>query len=276
MLYIARTSAGTIIVGNSAGFVPASAIDPALTDERSVLSRAAAGTLSIEGATCEPIPSEAIRFGPPLGAIGKIWGIGLNYADHAHDLGERRPDEPASFMKPATTIRGPGGPILLPPTDQTERVTAEAEIGVVIGRPCSRRLEKEVDAVIAGFLPLIDMTAEDVLQRNPRFLTRSKSYDSFLVLGPWIAVLEGGVPRDTEVRTVVNGTVRAENTVENMLFDPASLVSFHSSVMTLETGDIILTGTPGAHQIKGGDEVRAEVDGIGTVSADVVGPLAHD
>lgn len=272
MLYIARDGTGTLLVGDSLGFVPAASIDPGLAEEDQVLARAASGNLSIEQATCKRVPSEAISFSVPLTEYGKLWGIGLNYVDHAADLGEQRPDEPASFMKPATTVRGPGGPIPLPSLQQTERVTAEAELGVVVGRACSHLDEDEVGDVIAGYVPIIDMTAEDVLQRNPRYLTRAKGYDGFLVLGPWIAVPVDGVSGNIEVRTVVNDEIQARNTVENMLFDPETLVRFHSSVMTLEVGDIISTGTPGAHQIHGGDTIRAEIDGIGSVSADVVGP----
>lgn len=274
MLYIARTTTGTVLVGDSEGFVPAASIDPSLRSTRDVLPLAAAGALSIDRSTGDRIPREAIDFGTPLAEFGKLWGIGLNYIDHAADLGERRPDEPASFMKPATTVRGPGGPIPLPPRSESERVTAEAEIGVVIGRVSKGLTAETVSDVIAGYLPIIDMTAEDVLQRNPRFLTRAKSYDGFLVLGPWIAVPEAGLAADTEVRTVVNGAVEARNTVDQMLFDPASLVEFHSSVMTLEIGDVISTGTPGAHEIHGGDVVTAEVDAIGSASAEVVGPAS--
>lgn len=141
----------------------------------------------------------------------------------------------------------------------------------MIGRTCGNVSVDEADAVIAGFAPVIDMTAEDVLQRNPRFLTRSKSYDTFIVLGPHVAVPEPGASLDDiEVRTVVNGTVEARNTVDNMHFSPRELVAFHSEVMTLEPGDVISTGTPGAHPIEPGDRVRADIDRIGSVAADVV------
>jgi 2-keto-4-pentenoate hydratase/2-oxohepta-3-ene-1,7-dioic acid hydratase in catechol pathway len=120
---------------------------------------------------------------------------------------------------------------------------------------------------------VIDVTAEDVLQRNPRFLTRAKSYDTFLVFGPHLAVPGPGVSlNDVEVRTAVNGSVVARNTVANMHFSPRELVARHSEVMTLEPGDVISTGTPGAGRIDPGDRVRAEVDRFGAVAADVVRP----
>jgi 2-keto-4-pentenoate hydratase/2-oxohepta-3-ene-1,7-dioic acid hydratase in catechol pathway len=114
------------------------------------------------------------------------------------------------------------------------------------------------------------MTAEDILEKNPRFLTRSKSFDSFVVVGPWIETGPIDDVRDLSVETVVNGEVRARNIVSNMLFPPRELVAFHSRVMTLEPGDVISTGTPGAHPIEPGDEVTAVVDQIGTLSASVV------
>lgn len=98
------------------------------------------------------------------------------------------PDEPASFFKPASALTGPAGPIRLPPAELTDRVTAEAELAVVIGRTCTDVPESCVEEVVAGYVPVLDVTAEDVLERNPRFLTRAKSFDTFLVLGPAVVV----------------------------------------------------------------------------------------
>ncbi len=216
------------------------------------------------------MPAADLTLGPPLDRFGKLWGIGLNYAEHAGDLDEDRPDEPASFMKPSSVLTGPGGPIRLPPTDQSERVTAEAELAVVMGRECRNVDEAAVDDVVAGYLPVIDMTAEDVLQRNPRFLTRAKSYDTFLVVGPALAVPEDPLDLSSlRVATEVDGTVEAENEIRNMLFPPAEIVAFHSDVMTLRPGDLFSTGTPGAAPIEPGDDVRATVESIGSVSATV-------
>nr|WP_276275591.1 fumarylacetoacetate hydrolase family protein [Halomicroarcula sp. SYNS111] len=144
-------------------------------------------------------------------------------------------------------------------------------MGVVIGRTCRDVEAASADQVIAGYLPVIDVTAEDVLRRNPRFLTRAKSFDTFLVLGPHIAVPDRGTDlSDVEVRTVVNDEPRARNVVANMHVPPRELVAFHSRVMTLEPGDVISTGTPGAHVVRPGDRVRAEVDRFGSVDAAVV------
>ena len=123
-----------------------------------------------------------VRFGPLYRHPRKIWGIGLNYKDHAADLSAPFPTEPASFMKGDHTIIGPGDTIELPP--ESERVTAEAELGVIIGRECRFVAEEDAASVIAGYCLILDMTAEDILQRNPRFLTRSKNFDTFFSFGP--------------------------------------------------------------------------------------------
>lgn len=270
MKYLARTATGRPLLGDEEGYVPLSAADPELTSVRAALETAASGSLpDIDAATASRVRPEALSFGAPLAAFGKLWGIGLNYEEHAGDLDEERPTEPASFIKPSTALSGPGGPIRLPPQSRSERVTAEAELAVVIGREC-KDIDDRTEDVIAGYLPVIDMTAEDVLQRNPRFLTRAKSFDTFLVVGRAIAVPESEPDfGPLSVRTVVNDEVAAENEMRNMLFDPAETVSFHSGVATLEPGDLFSTGTPGAEPIEPGDQVRAEVESIGSVDAPV-------
>lgn len=271
MRCLARMIDGRPLIGDHDGFVPLEAAHPDLASVREALPRATAGTLDEPiDATAERIPSEGISFGAPLEEFGKLWGIGLNYTDHAGDLDEERPTEPASFMKPETALIGPSDSIRLPPTDHSERVTAEAELAVVIGRKCRNIDTETVDDVIAGFVPVIDMTAEDILQRNPRFLTRAKSYDTFLVVGPYITVLDDGFDlRDLTVTTVINGETEAENTVENMLFSPREIVAFHSKIMTLQPGDLLSTGTPGAAPIEPGDTVQATVESLGSVEVPV-------
>lgn len=272
MKYLARTTDGRPLLGDDDGFVPLAAAAPELEHVRDALPRAADDTLpDVDAAPAERIDPEHVQFGPPLSQFGKLWGIGLNYADHAGDLDEQRPDEPASFMKPTNTVTGPGGPIRLPPVDQSDGVTAEAELAVIIGRECRNVAEEAVDDVVAGYLPVIDMTAEDILQRNPRFLTRAKSFDSFLVVGPMIAVAEEPLAlEDLTVQTIVDDEVTAENKIRNMLFPPRKIVSYHSDVMTLRPGDLFSTGTPGAEPIEPGNHVRATVETIGAVDAPVV------
>ncbi len=270
MRRLARDVDGTPLLGDDHGFVPLTAAHPEFGTVREALAAAAAGDLAPTDATARRRAASEIRFGRPLNTLGKLWGIGLNYADHAADLDETRPDEPASFMKPTTAVTGPGGPVRLPDAELTQRVTAEAELAVVIGRTARNVDLSEVSTVIAGYVPVIDMTAEDILERNPRYLTRAKSFDSFLAIGPWLGTGELTDLDTTEVRTVVNGETRARNVLGNMLFPPAELVAYHSRVMTLQPGDIISTGTPGAHPISEGDTISAEVDGLGSLTATVV------
>ncbi len=215
-----------------------------------------------------PTADASWRIGPLLRHPRKILGVGLNYAEHAGDLGERRPDEPATFMKPATTIVGPGDEVVLPP--QSERTTGEAELGLVIGRRCRDLAEGEALDAVAGVVPIIDMTAEDILQRNPRFLTRAKSFDTFFAFGPHLVTLdEVGELAALEVRTTLDGVVRRQNTVANMMFSPRALVVFFSQVMTLEPGDVISTGTPGAVVLRHGATIGCAIPGVGEIACPV-------
>ncbi|MCL6637862.1 MAG: fumarylacetoacetate hydrolase family protein [Alicyclobacillus sp.] len=207
-------------------------------------------------------PLTSCRFGPLLRHPRKIWGIGLNYREHAGDLHEVAPtEEPASFMKADTTLIGPGDDILLPV--QSQRVTAEAELGVVIGRACKDVPLEEAASVVAGFVALLDMTAEDILQRNPRFLTRAKNFDTFLSLGPELVTTDEVVDvLALTVGTYVNGRLQRANQVAHMTFQPWFLVSFHSQVMTWLPGDLLATGTPGAAVIRPGDVAECRIDGF--------------
>ena len=211
------------------------------------------------------LDSVSVQYGPLYRHPRKILGIGLNYRDHAADLNAPYPTEPASFMKCDNTIIGPGEPIELPP--QSERVTAEAEIGVIIGRTCRCVSEQQAPDYIAGYCLILDMTAEDILQKNPRFLTRSKNFDTFFSFGPEL-ITPDDVPDVLKVRvgTYNNGKLHRENVVANMAFPPYYLVSFHSHVATLYPGDIISTGTPGAVVIREGDVAECRIEGLGSLS----------
>ncbi len=205
---------------------------------------------------------EEVTIAPLYRHPRKIWGIGLNYVEHAEDLKEVAPNtEPASFMKPDTTIIGENDTILIP--RQSERTTAEAELGVIIGKECKDVEEEEAIHYVAGYTTILDMTAEDILEKNPRYLTRSKSFDTFFSFGPELVTTdEVDDIMKLEVATVINGNIHRKNVISNMTFTPWHLVSFHSKVMTLLPGDIISTGTPGAVVIRDGDVVRCEITGF--------------
>ncbi len=193
---------------------------------------------------------------------GKIWGIGLNYKDHASDLSEPTPQEiPASFIKSQTTLIGPGEEIHLPLL--SEKVTGEAELGLVIGKKVKNLKSGEGLNAIAGFVSIIDMTAEDILRKNPRYLTLSKNFDTFFSLGSQLITPdEIGDLNALQISTVKNGTIQVSNRVRNMTFSPDFLVCFHSRVMMLQPGDIISSGTPGAVALQNGDIIECRLEGF--------------
>lgn len=252
------TSDGAVPIFCIRGFEETVDLDSLLASGRLEELRAAAGTAR----RADAVPPARIRYGPLYRRPRKIWGIGLNYAEHAADLDEMTPKgEPASFMRPDTTIIGPGDEIRLP--GQSERVTAEAELGLIIGRRAKDVPEEDAPSVVAGFTTVLDMTAEDILRRNPRYLTRAKSFDTFFSFGPHLVTPdEVGEVSSLEVATVLNGEIRRRNTVSNMTFSPWWLVSFHSKVMTLLPGDVISTGTPGAVVIEDGDVAGCHITGF--------------
>ncbi len=221
----------------------------------------------VDDAACvQPESSVAAPWSRPR----KILGIGLNYGAHAGDLGEQAPrTSPASFIKGDHTIVGAGEPIVVP--QGIGRVTAEAELGLVIGRTCYRVGTDDAMAYVAGVVPVLDQTAEEILMENPRYLTRVKNYPTFFSFGPDLItldeVLAHGPLEDLRVATVHNGAVHREDTVAGMTFSPAELLSFHSQVMPFYPGDILSTGTPGAVPIVAGDVVRCELgDGLASLT----------
>lgn len=215
-------------------------------------------------------PLESTSFAAPYRAPEKIWGIGLNYGAHAGDMRSDLPTEPASFLKANHTIIGSGDHIELPSREHTERVTSEAELGLIIGTYCRNVSQENALDYVWGVTPVLDQTAEDMVIRNPRFLTRSKNFPTFFSFGPVLiptqeVLHQFGSFDDIEVRTVKNGEVVRSDFVRNMTFSPANLVSFHSKVMPLYPGDIISPGTPGATVIQDGDVVRCDIPGVGSV-----------
>lgn len=222
----------------------------------------AEGQALLADLSAEAIAPQQTQLAPLYRHPRKIWGIGLNYAAHAADLAEKTPRGiPGSFMKPDTTVIGPGDLICVP--QMSKKTTAEGELAVIIGKKCRQVDEGQWREVVAGFTTTIDMTAEDILRLNPRYLAVSKSFDTFFSFGPQLIT-----PDEIEdvaalkVSTIINGRVHASNTVSNMTFSPAFLVAFLSRVMTLLPGDIISTGTPGAAPIRDGDLVECHIDGF--------------
>ena len=206
----------------------------------------------------------------PYDVPPKIWCIGLNYHSHAVDISAAQPEEPGSFMKPASCMFPPGGRIVLPPPKISDDVDAEGELGVIIGKKCRFVPAADVPGVIFGYTTTLDLTALDVLRKNPRYLTRAKSIDTFFSFGPVIVTADeiADVSR-LEVITEHNESICSRDFVSNMKHSPYELVRFHSDFMTLYPGDLISTGCPKGARIKAGDRVRARIDGIGTLDATV-------
>jgi 2-keto-4-pentenoate hydratase/2-oxohepta-3-ene-1,7-dioic acid hydratase in catechol pathway len=208
------------------------------------------------------ISSKNLHYAPLYRHPSKIWGIGLNYREHAADLSESCPQGiPGSFIKADTTIIGDQDPIILPKI--SHKITGEAELGLIIGRECKDVSQDHWQEVVAGYTCIIDMTAEDILRQNPRYLTVAKNFDTFFSFGPQL-ITPDEVPQilDLSVATIINHTVHARNFIRNMTFPPDYLVSFHSQVMTLRVGDIISTGTPKAVELHHGDRVGCQIDGF--------------
>ncbi|MGQ8873623.1 fumarylacetoacetate hydrolase family protein [Paenibacillus sp. TSA_86.1] len=196
---------------------------------------------------------------------GKIIGVGMNYWAKAMEVSGRPPeDEPVIFLKPHSSLIGSGEAIQLP--DGAGQISAEAELAMVIGQTCKHISEEQASSVIAGYTTSLDMTAKEIHARNPRFMQRAKSFDTFLSLGSSLSTPdEYENLNELEIRTVHNDQVTHSNTVDHMIFSPAYLISFLSNVMTLHPGDIILTGTPGSVTIQPGDTVGCRIAGLRTL-----------
>ena len=207
-----------------------------------------------------------VRLLAPVIPRSKVVGIGRNYAAHAAELGHDLPAEPLMFIKPNTSVVGPGDPVFYP--KQTRDLHYEGELAVVIGRICRDVAPDRVGEVIYGYTVGNDVTARDLQKSDVQF-TRAKGFDSFCPLGPWIETELD--PADLQVQTHLNGDLKQDGRTKDMIFDVATLVAHVSSVMTLLPGDVILTGTPeGVGPMNPGDEVDVTISGIGTLTNKVV------
>ncbi|MBD2103790.1 fumarylacetoacetate hydrolase family protein [Leptolyngbya sp. FACHB-261] len=192
----------------------------------------------------------------------KIVAVGKNYAAHAAEMASEVPSEPLLFFKPPSAVLAPEGEILLPP--QSQRVDYEGELALVIGSPCFNCTPEVARSKIWGYTIANDVTARD-LQRSDKQWARAKGFDTFCPLGPWI-VRE--VSAGARLQTFVgDGSEPVQSdSIEHMVYSPEVLVAYISQVMTLLPGDVILTGTPeGVGPLKAGDQVRVEIESIGSL-----------
>jgi 2-keto-4-pentenoate hydratase/2-oxohepta-3-ene-1,7-dioic acid hydratase in catechol pathway len=197
----------------------------------------------------------------------KIVAVGLNYRDHAEEVGLPIPVEPLLFLKPSSSVIGPGAPIVLPP--QSSRVDYEAELAVVIGKTARKVNAKEARDYILGFTCLNDVTARDLQSKDGQW-TRAKGFDTFCPIGPWVETEVD--PFDLHIELFLNGVRKQESRTSRLIFDPYRLVEFISHVMTLLPGDIIATGTTsGIGPMQPGDTVEVRIEGIGSLTNSVKG-----
>jgi len=223
-----------------------------------------------------PLVSGAPRLGPPVGGIGKIVGVGLNYRDHAAEAGMKVPTEPTLFLKATSALAGPADDLVIPREGRS--VDWEVELAVVIGSPGVYIAEADAMSHVAGFCVGIDFSEREFQFNRGGQGFKGKSADTFAPLGPWVVRADDVDPQDLTMRLAVNGAVRQHGTTRDMIFSVAELVSYISRFMSLQAGDVILTGTPAGvgmgmnpkTWLKAGDEVEATIDGLGTQTHRVV------
>jgi 2-keto-4-pentenoate hydratase/2-oxohepta-3-ene-1,7-dioic acid hydratase in catechol pathway len=222
-------------------------------------------------ATGAPRPLEEVRLLAPVPRPGKILCVGLNYRDHARETGQPIPTEPVLFSKFANSVVGPGADVVVPP--EADQVDYEAELAVVIGRRASRVAAADALDHVAGYACANDVSARSLQFRSSQWLL-GKAIDTFLPLGPWLVTAdEVPDPQALGIRCLVNDELRQSSDTGQMVFGVAELVSFASRTITLEPGDLLVTGTPSGvgmasdppRFLAPGDRMRVEVDGLGAL-----------
>ncbi len=211
------------------------------------------------------ISEEKLQYLAPV-MPSKIVAIGVNYKDHAAEMHKTLPPDPLMFMKPATAIVGPDATIRLP--QHHGRVDHEAELAVVIGKPCYKVKRADALDYVLGYTCLNDVTDRDLQKKDVQY-TRAKGFDTFAPMGPSIAI--GLDPTNLKIEGWVNGQKRQDSNTNQLIFPVDALIEFISSVMTLNPGDVISTGTPsGVGPLAHGDRVMVKIEGIGSLSNPVV------
>ena len=207
-----------------------------------------------------PVALSEVRLLAPC-EPSKIVAVGLNYRDHAEELNMKLPEEPLLFLKPSSSVIGPGDAIIMP--RQSARVDYEAELAIVIGIEAKGVSEKDAGKFILGYTCLNDVTARDLQNKDGQW-TRAKGFDTFCPLGPWIETEID--PFDLKIDLLLNGQSKQSSRTSNMIFNPFKLVEFISGVMTLFPGDVIATGTTsGIGPMCDGDTVEVRIESLGSL-----------
>lgn len=215
----------------------------------------------------------------PIVAPGKLMAIGLNYADHIRETGSKAPANPILFMKANTSLTGPEDDIVVDP-ELTSMADYETELTLIIGRRTKGISEADARGAIFGYTVANDVSARDCMKADGQ-LVRAKSFDTYCPIGPWITTADSVPdPQALAVKTLVNGEVRQDSSTSEMIFSVDHLIYFLARGMTLEPGDVMLTGTPHGvgfvmdppRFLNAGDVVECEVEGLGKLRNRVVGP----
>lgn len=236
-------------------------IDYGIVDEDALVVLAGDPMFAGFDTTGERVPlSKVGALLAPVIPRSKVVAVGKNYRDHAAEMGGDAPEEPLLFLKPNTAVIGLGDAIVLPPP--SKQVDFEGELAVVIGKIARNVSATDAHEYIFGYTVANDVTARD-LQKADGQWTRAKGFDTFCPLGP---VIETELKPDAYLRTRVNGELKQDATIADMVHDIPSIVEYASSVFTLLPGDVILTGTPaGIGPIVAGDTVEVEIEGVGSL-----------
>ena len=212
--------------------------------------------------TAAKLELSKVRILAPVIPRSKIVAIGKNYADHAAEMGGVVPDEPIIFIKPNTTVAGPGDTIVWPA--MAPSIDYEAELAIVIGRVCKEVPIERVNDVIFGYTLANDVTSRELQKKDGQW-TRAKGFDTFCPLGPWIET--EFVPGNQRITTTVNGETKQDAHLSDMIFKVPEIINFVSSVMTLLPGDVIITGTPaGIGPMPEKSTVAVSIEGLGQLT----------
>ena len=212
--------------------------------------------------TAAKVELTKVRLLAPVIPRSKIVAVGKNYADHAAEMGGVVPDEPIIFLKPNTSVIGPGDTIVWPSIAPT--IDYEAELAIVIGRVCKEVPKERVNDVIFGYTMANDVTCREIQKRDGQ-LMRAKSFDTFCPIGPWIET--EFVPGNQRITTTLNGEIKQDAKLSDMIFKVADIVHFVTQVMTLLPGDVIITGTPaGIGPMPEKSTVAISIEGLGQLT----------
>jgi acylpyruvate hydrolase len=253
-------------------------VDLGRPDVGAVLARPDWSRWAATASGVRSLPAAGAQFAPLVPRPSKIVCVGLNYRTHIGEMGRELPRYPTLFAKFAEALIGAGDDIVSPP--ETEALDWEAELAVVIGAPCRRARGRAAEQAIAGFCVLNDVTARDWQYRSPEWL-QGKTWDSSTPIGPYLVTpdeLPGGVRPELAIRLWVDDLLVQDDTTADLVFDPVALVEYVSTVVRLNPGDVIATGTPGgvgharspARYLLGGERVVTEIDGVGRLDNQVV------